>query len=120
MKIKHGRHSAIKASTKPIMAAGEDFLGEGVEETEISDTIDDVADSVDDMQDVVDDLEEDSPDIEVDNNIADHYIAECDSCQGVFISALIESDQEVTKISGICPICGKETDQYLKWIVREV
>lgn len=116
MKIKHGRHSAIKASTKPIMAAGDEF----VEETEISDTIDDVADTVDDMQEVVDDIEEDAPDIEVDNNIADHYVAECDSCQGIFISALIESDQEVTKISGVCPLCGKETDQYLKWIVREV
>ena len=116
MKIKNGRHSAIKASTKPIMAAGDEF----VEETEIYDTIDDVADTVDDMQEVVDDIEEDAPDIEVDNNIADHYVAECDSCQGIFISALIESDQEVTKISGVCPLCGKETDQYLKWIVREV
>lgn len=123
MKIKHGRRSAIKASSlmrKPIMAAGEEFEIGGVEEEEISDTIDDVTDSVDDLQEAVDDIEEDDVDIEMDNNIADHYIAQCDSCQGVFISALIESDQEVTKISGICPICGKDTDQYLNWIIREV
>lgn len=117
MKIKHGKHS-IKASTKPIMAAGE--FDEEYSEEAISDTVDDVSDSIDDLQETIEDVEEDDVDIAVDNNIDGHFIAECDSCQGVFISALIESDQEVEKISGVCPICKKETDQYLKWIVRAV
>lgn len=118
MKISRGKHP-IKASAQPVMAAGFG-LDEEVTEEAISDTIDDVSDSVDDLQEVVDDVEEDDVDIEADNNIADHYIAECDSCQGTFISALIESDQEVEKISGVCPLCGKDTDQYLKWIIRSV
>jgi formate dehydrogenase maturation protein FdhE len=118
MKIKHSRHSAIKASTKPIMAADEEF--DISEEEELDDTIDDVQDSVDDLQEAVDDVVEDDIEIEMDNNIADHFIAECDSCGGIFISALIESDQEVESISGVCPICGKDTMQNLKWIVRAV
>lgn len=113
----------IKASTrikrKPIMAA--DIDGED----EFVDTVDDLSDSVDDIQDTLDEIdgteiEEDDIDIELDNNIANHYIAECDTCHGIFISALVESDQEVEKVSGICPLCDKETDQYLKFIVRPV
>lgn len=111
----------IQASTrikrKPIMAADT--------EDEFIDTVDDLSDSVDDIQDTLDELdgteiEEDDVDIDVDNNIANHYIAECDTCHGVFISALVESDQEVEKVSGVCPLCDKETDQYLKFIIRPV
>lgn len=76
-------------------------------------------DIVDDV-DNIDDIEEDNVDIETDNNIANHYIAECDNCHGVFISAVPESDQQVEKISGICPLCDKDSDQYLKWIIRSV
>ena len=32
---------------------------------------------------------------------------------------MIESDQVVEKISGVCPLCDHETDQYLKWIIRD-
>lgn len=113
----------IKASTwikrKPIMAADTD------DENDFVDTVDNLSDSVDDIQDTLDEIdgteiEEDDVDIELDNNIANHYIAECDTCHGIFISALVESDQEVEKISGICPLCHKETDQYLKFIIRPV
>jgi hypothetical protein len=117
MKITKGKHS-ISASTKPIMAADEDF--NEYSEDEISATLDDVSDAVDDMQEVVDDIQDDDIDIEMDNNIDGHYIAQCDSCHGIFISAMIESDQEVQAISGVCPICGKDTSQDLKWIVRSV
>lgn len=113
----------ISASTRikkrPIMAA------EGDGEEEFVDTVDDLSDSVDDIQDTLDEIdgteiEEDDVDIELENNIANHYIAECDTCHGIFISALVESDQEVEKVSGVCPLCDKETDQYLKFIVRPV
>lgn len=84
------------------------------------DTLDDVADAVEDIQDTVDEDEEDPVNIEIENNIEDHYIAECDKCHGIFISATIESDQDVQKVTGECPLCGEESDQYLKWVVKKV
>lgn len=103
----------------PIMAAGFDddpeMMGDAIE-----DTVDDIADAVDDIQDTMEDVEEDDIDIEMENNIANHYVAECDSCHGVFISALVESDQEVESITGICPLCDKDTTQYLYWIIKNV
>lgn len=63
---------------------------------------------------------EETPNIEEDNNIAGHYIAECNRCQGIFISALTESDQKVEFLSGICPLCEKESDQYIKWVIKPV
>ena len=88
-------------------------------DVEITEDIDDIADQITDVQDSLDDVEEDDITIDVENNIVNHYIAECDSCHGIFISAMVESDQVVEKISGVCPICEKETDQYLHWIVRD-
>ena len=114
MKIVH-KKKPIGASR--IVAADEELE---TSDYDISDTIDDLADDVEDIQDNIEDVQEDDTDIELDNNIANHYIAECDSCHGIFISALAESDQEVEKISGTCPLCDKETDQYLKWIIKEV
>ena len=115
-------HNGKVMSTKRITAADEDMdFNDGmIGEQDIIDTIDDVSDSVEDLQDAVDEIEEDDVDIEIENNIANHYIAECDVCHGVFISALVETDQEVDMISGVCPLCGKETDQYLNWIIRDV
>lgn len=84
------------------------------------DAIDDVADAVEDIQDTVDEVDQDDVNIDMNNNISGHYIAECDSCHGVFISATIESDQKVEKVSGICPLCEKETDQYLKWVIKSI
>ena len=105
-------HKPITSATRIVAADEEDFT--------ITDTIDDISDSVDEMQDIVDDVEEDDVDIEIDNNIANHYIAECDSCGGIFISALVESDQEVESISGVCPLCDKETEQHLYWLIKDV
>lgn len=90
-----------------------------VDADDIRETIDDLADSVGDVQDVVEEVEEDDVDIEIDNNIANHFIAECDRCHGVFISAMVETDQDVKSVTGICPLCDKETEQVLKWIIKE-
>lgn len=65
-------------------------------------------------------IEEDDVSIQTDNNIANHYIAECDICKGIFISSIVESDMEVDMLSGVCPVCGKESDMYLKWIVKDI
>lgn len=90
------------------------------DDIEFQETFDDLADTVNDMQEHIEAVDEDDVDIEIDNNITNHYIAECDKCQGVFISALKESDQEVEKISGICPLCQKRTDQYFRWIIKDM
>ena len=128
MKIEKRVHS-IDAASQPIMAAGEegfDDLDEEVTDVEVEDddtfddTLDEMADNIEDMQDTLDDVQEDDVDIEVDNNIDGHLIAECDKCHGIFISAMIESDQEVEKISGVCPLCEKESDQYIKWVVKAI
>ena len=102
----------INKNRKPIMAAE-------VDGDDIRETIDDLADSVGEVQDVVEDVEEDNPDIEVDNNIANHFIAECDNCHGIFISPMVETDQDVKSVTGICPLCDKESDQILKWIIKK-
>ncbi len=102
----------IKASSRIAAAYGEDY--------DIEETIDDLADDVEDIRDTIDEVQEDNINIELDNNITNHYIAECNDCHGIFISALAESDQEVESISGTCPLCDKETEQYLKWVIRDV
>lgn len=118
-------------SASKIYAADDDFdagfedpdegFDEGFEDEDaISDTIDDVQDTLEDVQDTLEDVNEDDPNIETENNIDGHYIAECEKCHGIFISAIVESDQEMTSIHGTCPLCDKETEQYLKWIVRKV
>lgn len=85
----------------------------------IMDAIDDVADNVEELQDTIDDMEEDQVDIAINNNISDHFIAECDRCNGIFISAVVDSDQVIDHVTGICPLCGRETEQYLKWIIKD-
>lgn len=123
MAIKITRRS-ITAATEYVKAADEDYEDEEFsnfdEADGVIDAIDDVADSVEDIQNELEDIEDDSVDIALNNNIANHYIAECDKCQGVFISAVVESDQDIDHVSGTCPICGRETDQYLKWIIRDL
>ena len=112
-----------KYSTK-VTAAEEDTDNMDLdfdEDTEgLMDAVDDVADTVEDVQDAIQEVDEDDIDISMNNNIENHYIAECDKCHGVFISAVIESDEEIDHVSGICPLCQKESDQYLKWIIRTV
>lgn len=116
---------AIKASQRITAAEGDfeemdDFeLDDATESDGLMDAVDDVADQVEDIQDSVDDMEEEDSAIEMNNNISNHYIAECEKCHGVFISAVIESDQEIDHVSGVCPLCNKESDQYLKWIIKD-
>ena len=102
-------------STRKITAADEDeFLDDSFEEP-VDDT------SFEDENDMSsDDIHEDDPTIKIDNNISGHYIAECERCRGVFISAVTESDQEVESISGICPLCDHETTQWLNWVVVDI
>lgn len=115
----------ITKTLRPILAADtvfddEDFdMGTPLEDDTIGDQIDEMQDAVDDIQDAVEDIEEDDVDIDIDNNIVDHLIAECENCKGVFISAMIASDQEVDSINGICPLCNKNTTQQLKWIIKD-
>lgn len=84
--------------------------------------IEDNADDEADDADLSDEEEEegipsDDPLINIENNIEGKYIAECERCGGVFISALSVSDVTVEAIHGICPLCDHDTDQYLKWYV---
>ena len=121
---------SIKSAT--ITAADDDFESDdfnfddeavevtGDDEDSLSDQLDDIADNVEDIQDQVDEVEEDDIDIDIDNNISGHYIAECDKCHGIFISSVILSDQLLEKVTGTCPLCDKESDQYLKWVVKDV
>lgn len=94
----------------------DDELGED----ELSDTLDNISDKVDDMQDTLDSVTEDDVSIEIDNNIVNHFIAECEKCKGIFISSVVQTDVPVEHITGTCPICDKEGNQYLKWVVKEV
>lgn len=103
-----------------IIRGAASFEDEYDEPEALENTLDEMADNIEDIQDSVDDIQEDDISIDKDNNITDHYIAECDGCKGIFISAMIESDQQVECITGTCPLCNKETDQYLKWVVKKV
>lgn len=105
------------AERDPVDFGGDDFMDD---EDTFDDTLDDIADSVEDMQDTLDEVQEDDVDIEIDNNVEGHLIAECEKCHGIFISAMVESDQEVDKITGICPLCDNETDQYFKWVIKAI
>lgn len=124
MKCTVNRRRKVTASsdfddTRKVVAAIDDDMD--VEDTEeFTDTLDDVSDAVDDIQDAVEEIDKDSVNIEIDNNISGHYIAECEDCHQIFISAMIESDVPVEKITGTCPLCGQQTDQYLKWIICDV
>lgn len=118
----------MRISKQKIYAADDEF-DEGFDDAEdgfmvddaddnLDDKLDDMADDLEDMQEDLDDITEDDPNIDIDNNIDGHYIAECDRCKGIFISAMIQSDQEVEKISGVCPLCNRESDQFIKWVVK--
>lgn len=80
--------------------------------------IEDNADDADlSNEDEEEDIPSDDPLINIENNIEGKYIAECERCGGVFISALSVSDVPVEAIHGICPLCDHDTDQYLKWYI---
>lgn len=126
MIVKKKRKVIVKSSkdvnkSKKYVKAADDFDDfDDVDDSDgILDAIDDVADNIEDLQDAIDDVDEDEVTIAINNNIADHFIAECDKCNGIFISAVVDSDQIIDHVSGTCPLCGKETDQYLKWIIKD-
>ena len=76
---------------------------------------------VDEFEDEdIDDVTEDDVNIVTDNNIEDHYIAECEKCKGIFISAVVQTDQEIDNIEGTCPLCGKKSVQWLRWVIKEI
>lgn len=115
--------SATTIGKHRIVAADEDDeleFGVAEDDGDFSDTLDEMADNIEDMQDDIEDIQEDDVNIEVENNIDGHYIAECERCHGIFISATVQSDQVVEKVTGICPLCEKESDQYLRWVVQAV
>ncbi len=123
--------SEVLGALQPVMAAdGDDEFDDPESDAFDFDEVDEEI-TTEDEESVVDDegamLEDDEmedpesePEIEVDNNIENHYIVECDRCHGIFISALVESDQVVDHITGVCPLCEKESDQLVKWIVKPV
>lgn len=127
MIIKHNKDS-IRASRDVVMAADEDEEeDEGLggfsfddEDDSMDETLEGIADDIEDMQEDVDELQEDDVSIEIDNNIEGHYIAECDKCKGIFISAMTETDQVVESIKGTCPLCDKESEQFIKWVIKKV
>ena len=128
-KVSNAVLSAASRPLKTITAADEDeeqfvFDDESLDGPEddmnlIEDEEEAIEDSTEEDTEEMEDPEE-GVDIDTDNNIAGHYIAECNRCHGVFISALMESDQHVEFISGICPLCEKESDQYIKWVINPV
>lgn len=91
---------------------------EDIQNDEFSDALDNIQDTVEDIQNTVEDIQPDSTRIEIKNNINGHYIAECQECYGIFISATVKSDQRVESVTGECPLCGNNTTQYLKWFVQ--
>lgn len=110
-----------RANKRKIVAANvfdDETPFESNENSELASQLDNIQDQIEDVQDTVSDIQEDGVDIDIDNNITNHLVAECENCYGIFISAMIASDQDVTSISGICPICSKDTTQQLKWIVK--
>lgn len=123
-KIKANSSNNVDSVKKIYIKAARDDFDDDIDDEEDADgimnAIDDVADNVEDLQDVIDDVDEDNVEIAINNNIADHYIAECDACNGIFISAVVESDQNIDHVSGTCPLCGKDSDQYLKWVIKSV
>lgn len=114
MKIVHSK-TDIKGK-RNVFAADNVFEDEGgFEGPELDDeeNVEEVA------EDLGEDGQQDGSAIEMDNNIANHLIAECQNCHGIFISAMIASDQPVESINGVCPLCNKDTEQFLKWIVKD-
>lgn len=95
---------------------GENVFGE--EDPDADDTGDeDLDDNLDEPLDG--ELQQDGSAIDMDNNITNHLIAECQNCHGIFISAMIASDQLTESINGVCPLCNKDTEQSLKWVVKD-
>lgn len=130
-RIRNRGNVGIESSTA-IMAADDDpfdDMGFDVPEDgdvplsdsdDISDSIDDMSDTLDDLSDALHQFEDDDVDIDTENNIENHLIAECEKCHGVFITAILQSDQAIEKISGTCPLCDTDCDQYIYWVINKI
>ena len=116
MKIVHAKTN-VKSGKKNVFAAGNVF--EDMDETTFEGP--DLQDAdVDDIQgDMGEEGQQDGTTIDIDNNIVNHLIAECENCHGIFISAMLASDQTIESINGVCPLCSKDTEQSLKWIIKD-
>lgn len=115
MKIVHAKTDVT--GKKKIVAAnvfGDDMDFDG---PELANDVDTVEEEVIE-ENMGEDGQQDGSTIEVDNNIFNHLIAECLNCHGIFISAMIASDQVVESINGVCPLCSKETEQVLFGIIK--
>lgn len=115
MKIVHAKTDVT--GKKKIVAAnvfGDDMDFDG---PDLANDVDTVEEEVIE-EDMGEDGQQDGSTIEVDNNIFNHLIAECLNCHGIFISAMIASDQVVESINGVCPLCSKETEQVLFGIIK--
>lgn len=118
MKITHTRVAASRSGVparRNVYAAENVFEGMG----DPADTTFDEAEADDVTADMGEDGQQDGSTIEIENNITNHLIAECQNCHGIFISAMIASDQSVESINGVCPLCNKDTEQSLKWIIKD-
>ena len=118
MKIVHAKTDSTKH--KQGVFAAENVFGDeadfgGADLDPNSDTVEE--EEID--MDLGEDGQQDGSTIEVDNNIVNHLIAECQNCHGIFISAMLASDQLIESINGVCPLCSKDTEQFLKWIVKD-
>ena len=117
-------HAKIDVTGKKNVFAADNVFSDAAESDFSND--DDLGDpELSDMEldDLEDDMGEDgrqnSSSIEMDNNITNHLIAECQNCHGIFISAMLASDQVIESINGVCPLCNKDTEQSLKWIIKD-
>lgn len=108
-------------SCRPAITATEDYNFNVDDSEGIQNSLDNVEDTLNNVQDIVEDLY-DGPHntvFDIENNISNHYIAECERCHEVFISAVVESETSTESVEGECPICHETSKQYLKWIIRE-
>lgn len=118
MRIVHAKTDTSK-KLKNVFAAENVFGDEtDFEGPNLENDVDGVEEEVID-EDMGEDGQQDGSTIEVDNNIFNHLIAECQNCHGIFISAMIASDQAVESINGVCPLCSKETEQFFIGIIKE-
>ena len=116
MKIVHT--TKISSDKRRVVAANVFEDEPGFEGPNLENDSDGVEDTIED-EDMGEDGQQDGSTIDIDNNIFDHLIAECQNCHGIFISAMIGSDQPVESINGVCPLCSKETEQFFVGIIKK-
>lgn len=113
----------VKPSTSSRITAAEDDefdFDKDMDSDSLTDNISDITDTVNDIQDAIEDDNPKETILDIHNNIENHYIAECERCHEIFISAMTESDTPVESIKGECPVCHEQTTQDIKWIVRSI